>query len=267
MKVFISWSGDLSKELGEALRDWLPSVIQSIKPFFTPNDIEKGSRWGKDIAQELEESSIGIFCLTRENLTKPWIMFEAGALSKELDVSKVCPILFGIDNTDLEGPLVQFQSSPFKKNEIKQLLMTINKCLEENQLEDEVFNNVFDMWWPKLEDKVKSILSKDKPTTDVSAIRNDREILEEILELSRLNLTSKKKINSNNSHISPGAFHHLLGLLEQCIANIKNDESSKEILSRLSNLTTPIDHIIRNSNLEESDKNRFLEELQDLDFK
>ncbi|TQV89535.1 hypothetical protein [Aliikangiella coralliicola] len=53
MKVFISWSGELSKELGEVFRDWLPSVIQSVKPFFTPNDIEKDSRWSKDIAQEL----------------------------------------------------------------------------------------------------------------------------------------------------------------------------------------------------------------------
>jgi len=47
--------------LAEALRDWLPAVLQSVKPFFTPNDIEKGARWGKDISQELEASSFGIF--------------------------------------------------------------------------------------------------------------------------------------------------------------------------------------------------------------
>ena len=102
MNIFISWSGDLSRELGEALRDWLPAVIQNVKPFFTPNDIEKGSRWSKEVGHELENSSFGIFCLTRENLSKPWIMFEAGALSKKLDASKVCPILFGVDSTDLK---------------------------------------------------------------------------------------------------------------------------------------------------------------------
>ena len=80
MRIFISWSGDLSRELGEAIRDWLPGVLQSVKPFFTPNDIEKGARWNKDISNELEQSSFGIFCLTKENLSRPWIMFEAGAL-------------------------------------------------------------------------------------------------------------------------------------------------------------------------------------------
>ncbi len=29
MKVFISWSGELSKQLGESLRKWLRGVLQS----------------------------------------------------------------------------------------------------------------------------------------------------------------------------------------------------------------------------------------------
>ena len=41
-KVFISWSGDLSKKIAEELRFWLPAVLQFVKPYFTPNDIEKG---------------------------------------------------------------------------------------------------------------------------------------------------------------------------------------------------------------------------------
>ena len=157
MKVFISWSGDLSKELAEAMRDWLPSVIQSIRPFFTPNDIEKGARWSKDISQQLEESQVGIFCLTKSNLLKPWIMFEAGALSKRIDVSRVCPILFDVENTDLEGPLVQFQTVRFTKDEIYKLICTLNKALKDSQLDDKVIENVFEKWWPDLNDKVKSI--------------------------------------------------------------------------------------------------------------
>ena len=88
MKIFISWSGDLSKELGEAFRNWIPSVLQVIKPYFTPNDIEKGARWSSDIAGELEESKVGIFCLTRDNIKSQWMMFEAGAISKTVEIGR-----------------------------------------------------------------------------------------------------------------------------------------------------------------------------------
>jgi len=44
MKVFLSWSGPQSKELAEAIRDWIPVVLQAVTPYFTPSDIEKGTR-------------------------------------------------------------------------------------------------------------------------------------------------------------------------------------------------------------------------------
>jgi len=77
MKIFISWSGELSKDLGEVIRKWIPSVLQAVRPYFTPNDIEKGARWSSHIATELQDSRIGIFCLTQENLNSAWMMFEA----------------------------------------------------------------------------------------------------------------------------------------------------------------------------------------------
>lgn len=111
MRVFISWSGEQSKQFAEALREWVPQVIQAARPYFTPNDIEKGARWLADIASELEASDLGLLCLTRDSLNSDWLLFEAGALSKSLDKSRVCPILFGISDADLTGPLKQFQNT------------------------------------------------------------------------------------------------------------------------------------------------------------
>ncbi len=85
MKVFISWSGERSKAVAQAWHDWLPNVIQAVEPWMSETDIAKGARWGMDMARELDETRVGIICLTPENLNAPWILFEAGALSKTLE--------------------------------------------------------------------------------------------------------------------------------------------------------------------------------------
>lgn len=188
-KIFISWSGELSKELGEALKDWIPKVLQTVKPYFTPDDIEKGAKWAKEIGQELSTSQVGIICLTQENQHNPWILFESGALSKNLEESKVCPLLFNFDTIDLKGPLSNFQATKFNKEDIKKLLESINNTCEESKLDSKNLDETFEVWWPKLEDKIKRILSSDKNSPKVKK-RTDRDILEEILELSRSNAKS-----------------------------------------------------------------------------
>ena len=184
MKVFISWSGERSKELANLLRRWLPGVIQAVRPYFSPDDIAKGSRWSTDVAKELSESRVGIICLTPENLEAPWVQFEAGALSKNLDQSRVCPILFELDPADITGPLVQFQSSRFEKGDIERVVRMINEELEDRSLPPSVLESVFEMWWPKLKDEADSILAKSVKSKQAGK-RSTRDLLEEILQLTR----------------------------------------------------------------------------------
>lgn len=185
-KVFISWSGDLSRKLAETLRDWLPSTLQYVKPYFTPEDIEKGAKWGSEIAKELEISNIGVICLTRDNTEKPWILFEAGALSKSIEKGRVCTLLFDLEPADVKGPLTTFQGTRFIREDFKRLVVTINSAAGDARLESAVLDDVFDMWWPKLEAKVEQIL-KSHEKGGKKDKRSDRDILEELLELSRLN--------------------------------------------------------------------------------
>ena len=127
MRVFISWSGEQSREIGEIFKAWIPSVIQAVKPYFSPADIDKGSRWLTEISRELEHCKIGLLILTKQNLEAPWIMFEAGALSKNIDKAKICPMLFGVEPTDIKGPLTQFQATPFNKEEVCKLIKSISQ--------------------------------------------------------------------------------------------------------------------------------------------
>jgi TIR domain len=103
MKVFLSWSGETSHAIAIALRDWLPSVIQFVEPYVSSEDIDKGARWSTDIAKELESSGYGILCVTPENTESPWLNFEAGALSKSIDKSRVSPLIVGLRRSEIKS--------------------------------------------------------------------------------------------------------------------------------------------------------------------
>src|ERR1700693_3526935 len=126
MKIFISWSGEESRTIAQVFHNWIQSTLQSVKPYFSPSDVDKGSRWSSEVADELATCSVAIIILTRSNLNSNWIMFEAGAVSKIVGNAHVCPTLFGIEATDLKGPLAQFQATRFEKEDMKKLFRTIN---------------------------------------------------------------------------------------------------------------------------------------------
>ena len=193
MKVFISWSGDRSKQLAEAIHWWLPHVLQFAKPYFTPADIEKGKRWSSDISKELEQSKIGLIAMTEENLTSPWIMFEAGAISKVVEEGRVCPIVFGIAKTDLVGPLASFQAIEFTEAEVRQLLKTINNAAKEATLPERHLEEAFSMWWPELEKKVAAVSSAAQPPSRPH--RSPDDLLRENLELTRSLVMEQQKLN------------------------------------------------------------------------
>lgn len=182
MDVFISWSGERSRAAAEALRGWLPKIINAIKPWLSSADIDKGARWSTDIASRLEAAKAGIICLTPSNLHSDWILFEAGALSKTLQNTFVCPFLIGLEPSDVKQPLAQFQATRAVKGEVLKLLKTLNKGLGELTLEDEHIKEAFEVWWPKLEAQLVK-LPEDEATAKTH--RPDRELLEEILSLVR----------------------------------------------------------------------------------
>lgn len=240
--VFISWSGELSKQLAEELRKWIPAVLQFARPYFTPSDIEKGTKWGSEISQKLAETHVGIICLTRENYQKPWILFEAGALSKDLAGSRICSILFGMDNSDLDGPLTTFQTTMFDKVDFKKLMQSVNDAGGDQKLSRDVFDEVFEMWWPRLEDKVKFIM-ENKTSGREGELRNDRELLEEILSLSRL---SAKRGRSSEADFSPGAISHILKIATGLL-NEAQHYRDKDILSAVIEIRDAAGHIARQS--------------------
>lgn len=157
MKLFISWSGTISQIIAEKLREWVPTVLQSIDPWLASRDIPKGSRWQQQLSRQLEETHVGIVCITRENLKSPWILFEVGALSKAIDESLICLYLIGITPEDLPDPLAQFNATVANKSDTRKLLQTLNSAMSPRSIENRILDKAFNASWRELDRVLKSV--------------------------------------------------------------------------------------------------------------
>jgi len=177
MKVFISWSGGRSKALAQALHEWLPLVLQNIEPWVSDKDISAGDRWAQAIAGELEASNFGIICVTPENLSSEWVLFEAGALSKSMQDAKVIPLLFGLELSDISGPLAQFQAKKVDQNGLLEVVKAINDVAE-NKTSAETVKKLVPALWSQLEESLSKIPNADPSD---NPMRPQTEILEELV--------------------------------------------------------------------------------------
>jgi hypothetical protein len=212
--LFISWSGARSKAIAETLREWLPTVIQTAKPFMSDTDIEKGSRGLTELVRALEGIKVGIVCLTPENLKEPWILYEAGALSKTIDDrTRLCTYLLGgLRSQNVRQPLGMFQHTEANKDETKKLVRTINVAISDEPVSDANLSTIFEKMWPELENSIQNMPT---PGQIIEAKRSPDEMLAEILELARATANSRKQSEWIDQYIP--MFRQFFPLLEQAV--------------------------------------------------
>jgi len=239
MNLFISWSGDLSKALAKVLREWLPKAIPDLEPFYSPHDIKAGMRWSNELATRLDSTSNGIICLTRDNVVAPWLMFEAGALSKQFD-SRVCPLLFGFTVADLQGPLVQFQAKEFGRDSMFAILESLNDRLQANQLPGDELSETFRSSWEELNVKVEEILLDYDNGDNAPPLRSDRDLLEEIM--IRLRAHEGRPMAADMVRI----LVEFTGNLIESSRYIADREKRGVAARALYHLQFPLQHFIRN---------------------
>ncbi|TQE21014.1 TIR domain-containing protein [Streptomyces ipomoeae] len=193
LKVFLSWSGEPSRQCALLLRGTLPAFNPLIEPFVSSEDIAKGDRGYDAIAARLAGSQFGIVCVTPENRRTPWINFEAGALSRELGGPRLAPfLLLGTTVTDLVGtPLTQFQATPADvPEEVLSLIKTINRLCEVRQ-DEKLIDDLFEKYWPELRDGLTRITlaardAKKAEGDDAPVPRpSEEEIQDQMLSLLR----------------------------------------------------------------------------------
>lgn len=233
MKVFISWSGQRSRKLGEELRVWLPKVLQATSPWMSDEDISTGARWAGAIAKELSDSSFGVICVTPENMHNPWLLFESGALSKTLEDAYVCPLLLDFSPSDLDGPLSQFQAIVSSRDGVYKLVNTLNKAMS-SPLNEPDLAEIFDVWWPRLEQKLKDI---PKAIGVPIPSRTSEEVLSEILEISREHLR-RDNLRIEHQKERDKRLDGLIGIMDNMASEAHRAfDSSSGALSKLSSMT------------------------------
>jgi hypothetical protein len=146
-------------------------------------DIQAGAKWSPEINAQLSQTKFGIICLTPENQHKPWVAFEAGALAKTVDDAYVVPYLIGMDKSEVEGPLAQFQAVSLDEKGTLGLVKSINRVPNNDAaLPERMLEKVFKRGWLELKRDFENLPDADAP---IQKPRESDEILREILELVR----------------------------------------------------------------------------------
>lgn len=128
MRIFMSWSGLLSKHVAKTIKKWLLGTVfpgEPLEIFISEEDIEIGSDWLKTIRQELLDSDLALVFLTKENINAPWLNFECGGIATGKEERKVVPFLINIKDSDLKTPLKHFQSIYLNQDKIHKLVVDI----------------------------------------------------------------------------------------------------------------------------------------------
>jgi hypothetical protein len=147
-------------------------------------DIDKGQRWGAELAELLATTSQGLVCVTAENLHEPWLNFEAGALAKSVAVSRVRPVLLDLTPADVTGPLAQFQATSLAdKADMFKLVASLNAGTDK-PIGQELLTKSFERAWQELQDEITT-LAQVPAGGQVKLVRRPEEKIDEILNLLR----------------------------------------------------------------------------------
>ena len=215
-KIFISWSKKTSKEIAEKLLDFLTHFFSdpNVK-FFLSTEMDGGIRPMHIIGKNLEKSHFGVLVLTKMNYKSEWIMFEAGAISKDVDKSRIIPILFNRDSNNIEKPIRSFQYVKFNKDGFLKLVSSIRKAIfDQTSLTDiqkEDIKEKLEKYWTHFNTEIVNILKN-------AEINNIDEFKEKVPELMMNENAYEKVLAKRDTH------------LQELIENLHKDNSKRIII-------------------------------------
>ena len=176
-----------SQRVALALKNWLKLVIQTSEPYVSASDIDKGAMWSSEIFAELESTDVGIVCVTPENLQRPWISFEAGAVAKRVGHARVMPFLFGMDKSGIPAnhPLFLFQSTTYDRADVQQMMLSLGKAGNLPVGMMDTIEQLSELLWPRLQAELDGIAKDPELQQPAKDHPSQNEMVAELLQLTR----------------------------------------------------------------------------------
>lgn len=233
MQIFISQSGPRGPAFARAIQEFLRQIIPGAEPWVSDTGIEKGTRSRQEIATSLEKSEAGVICLTSDNLTAPWIHFEAGAVSNKPE-GKVWTVLLDIPYKEVKPPLDQFQHTLCERDDFYKLIESVNAASPHRKIDADL-RVLFDALWPTLEPKIADLRAQT-PATPVprrTEIDIQAEILETVRELKRFNDSGVAGTQMKTLRLVMRMYAVMVGEEPPLLKTLLDPEEEQRFLTRL----------------------------------
>ncbi|MFI7219150.1 toll/interleukin-1 receptor domain-containing protein [Micromonospora maritima] len=235
MRIFISWSGEPSRSIARAIRDWLRVVVQHSDPWMSDQEITSGARWNDLLAEALEQSDFGLVCVTRKNQSAPWLMFESGALAKHLKTARLVPLCIDLAPSEITSPLQSFQARTLDREGIYRLVQDLS-ALAKQPVPRESVDMLFEAMWPKLEPKIAAANNSEG-----SPERPKRSTEDMLVELVTRMRDIERSLESERKGIDTHDIAHLADIatvLNEASRRMSHLEDTAYILNRAADTLT-----------------------------
>lgn len=171
IKIFIGYGDDI-KSLAEGLKVLINSILPDENKYvMTASDIPLGDEWFTKIHEKLADVDVGIFCLTKQNRSNPWMHYEAGIIANITRAeNKIIPYTIGFDSSDSSqsesgdkswtGPFSMKQATRADNEGTFILVNALHKYAGAPHSTHNL-KEKFDNAWPILDNIIKSALNAE----------------------------------------------------------------------------------------------------------
>jgi hypothetical protein len=189
MKLFISWSQDFSMEVAKALETFITSVLQNAEPWMSTSKLKPGDAWKREIFENLQGVNTGMLVVTKENFLKPWLLFEAGAISKGDISNKIIVFLVDLTVDELGDPLQTYQTCDRSRDSMWKMIEGINRPGQQGAVPSERIRSTFVLHHEEFIRRLEEIETKFKKDeaekAEIPPKTPEMERLDELHELTQ----------------------------------------------------------------------------------